>query len=96
MIQRIPGAFIPEYEVWAFGSRVHGRSLIKFSDIDPAVIAEAPIEAALLGELKEAFDESDLPFRVDVADYASAGRIFRDIIDRKHEVIQEAGKGKQP
>ncbi|MDQ6986843.1 MAG: nucleotidyltransferase domain-containing protein [Mariprofundaceae bacterium] len=83
---------IPELEVWAFGSRVHGRTLKKFSDIDLAVIGEAPIEAALLEELKEAFDASDLPFRVDVVDYASASQTFRDIIQREHEVIQASRK----
>jgi len=85
-------AHIPELEVWAFGSRVHGRGIKKFSDIDLAVIGEAPIEAALLAELKEAFDASDLPFRVDVVDYASASHAFQDIIQREHEVVQTPRK----
>jgi len=95
IVQKILGTVIPECEVWAFGSRVHGRTLKPFSDIDLAVISETPIETALLGELKETFDESDLPFRVDVVDYASASQTFRDIIQREHEVIQKSEKAEE-
>jgi len=89
IVRNILGAFIPEYEVWAFGSRVHGRSLKKFSDIDLAVISDPPVGLERLGNLKEAFAESNLPCRVDIVDYASASQRFRDIIQREHEVIQE-------
>jgi predicted nucleotidyltransferase len=80
---------MPEYEVRAFGSRVHGRCLKKFSDIDLAIIADTPIDSGRLSELKEAFSESDLPYRVDVVDYASASQTFRDIILREYETIQQ-------
>ncbi len=90
IVQSILGEMIPKYEVWAFGSRVHGRCLKKFSDIDLAIIANAPVDSGMLSELKEAFSESDLPYRVDVVDYASASRTFRDIIQQEYEVIQES------
>jgi len=89
IVRKILGALIPECEVWAFGSRVHGRGLKKFSDIDLAVIDETPIATALMGELKEAFVESDLPYRVDVVDYASASKTFRNIIMQEYEIIQQ-------
>jgi len=90
LVQSILQDHIPDLEVWIFGSRVHRRTLKPFSDIDLAVIAEAPIATALMGELKEAFAESDLPYRVDVVDYASASQTFRDIILREYEVIQHS------
>jgi len=89
IVRKILGEFIPEYEILAFGSRVHGRRLRKFSDIDLAVIADTPVDPDRLGDLKEAFAESDLACRVDVVDYASASQRFRDIIQREHEVIQK-------
>ncbi|MDQ6957813.1 MAG: nucleotidyltransferase substrate binding protein [Mariprofundaceae bacterium] len=62
------------------------------SDIDLAIIADAPIDSGRLSELKEAFSESDLPYRVDVVDYASASPAFRDIIAQEYEVVQKPGK----
>ncbi len=92
IVQNILGSIIPEYEVWIFGSRVHGRTLKPFSDIDLAIIADAPINSGRLRELKEAFSESDLPYRVDVVDYASASQTFRNIIQQEYEVIRKPEK----
>ena len=39
--------------------------------------------------LREAFEESDLPFRVDVVDYRTVSEAFRAIIDQSYEVIQQ-------
>jgi len=61
------------------------------SDIDLAIIADAPVDSGRLSALKDAFSESDLSYRVDVVDFASASRTFRDIIQQEHEVIQKHG-----
>ena len=37
---------LPGRTVWAFGSRVHGRRLKPFSDLDLAVIGETPLSLA--------------------------------------------------
>ena len=34
MIEQMLQEFIPEARVWCFGSRVHGRGLKRFSDLD--------------------------------------------------------------
>jgi len=88
IVQHILATTVTEYEVRIFGSRVHGRGLKPFSDIDLAIVSEHSIAAELLDELKEQFAESDLPYRVDVVDYASASQRFRDIISYEYEVIQ--------
>jgi len=62
-ILNILGIYIPEMEVWAFGSRVKG-SAKDYSDLDLLVIGEEKMSINSLGELSEAFQESDLPFRV--------------------------------
>jgi type I restriction enzyme S subunit len=87
IVRSILAATIPEFEVRAFGSRVHGRGLKPFSDIDLAIMATAPVASDRLCELKEQFAESDLPYKVDVVDYAAASPRFREIIQQEYEVI---------
>ena len=43
----------------------------------------------VLGRLKEAFSESDLPIRVDVLDWHGISAAFRRVIDQKFVVLQE-------
>ena len=80
--------FVPDYEVWAFGSRVHGRRLKPFSDLDIVLIADHPLELSHYGMIKEAFSESDLPIRVDVVDWANLGDSWKEMIHKEHERIQ--------
>jgi len=87
IVRNILAATVPEYEVRAFGSRVHGRGLKPFSDIDLAVMTTTPVASDWLCELKEKFAESDLPYKVDIVDYASASQRFRNIIEQEYEVI---------
>jgi len=87
IVQNILAATIPEFEVHAFGSRVHGRGLKPFSDIDLAIMATEPVASDRLCELKEQFAESDLPYKVDIVDYAAASPRFREIIQQEYEVI---------
>lgn len=65
-----------------FGSRARGDER-RVSDIDLALIAPQPIALADLALLREALDESHIPFRVDVVDYASAPTKLRVAIDRE-------------
>lgn len=78
---------VPGYEVWAFGSRVKGTSR-RFSDLDLAVISDTPMGCALAGDLQEDFSESDLPFRVDIVDWAATSNAFRQIIEERKIVVQ--------
>lgn len=65
--------------VWAFGSRVTGNAR-KYSDLDLAVGGDKPLSLAVLAELENDFSESDLDFRVDVVDWASASEEFKAAI----------------
>jgi predicted nucleotidyltransferase len=76
----------PQGEVWAFGSRrkgTHGKR----SDLDLAVVGDGRQTLSVIGNLKDAFEDSTLPYRVDVLDYHAALPSFRKIIDASHEVI---------
>ncbi len=80
--------WIPNCEIWAFGSRIHKRGLKPFSDLDLALIMEHPLDASLYGKIKEAFDESDLPIRVDIVEWPLLADSFKEIIRKDHERIQ--------
>ena len=41
----------------------------------------------VFAELKEAFVESNLPFRVDISDWTAVSEKFRNIIEESYEVI---------
>jgi predicted nucleotidyltransferase len=74
--------------VRAFGSRVRGNAK-PFSDLDLAVMGETPLDFRQLAALKDAFAESNLPFRVDVIDWAATNEAFRRIIEEAYEVVCE-------
>lgn len=87
IVQDILWRYLPEYEIWAFGSRV--KSTAKpYSDLDLAVITEQPLSLLTCANLSEAFSESDLPWKVDVVDWAATSTSFRRIIEREKVVIQ--------
>ncbi len=88
MIMKILNLHVPEFEVRVFGSRVNGNSR-PTSDIDLVVMTDTPLPILRLIELKEAFTESNLPFRVDVLDWARIGESFRTIIEKSYAIIQE-------
>lgn len=90
-VQRILQTHAPQHEVWAFGSRVKG--VVKpYSDLDLAIITQQPLALGVLGPLQDAFAESDLPWRVDVVDWACTSPAFRDIIQQTKVVQCEAHK----
>lgn len=80
---------VPGLEVWAFGSRVRGQAK-PHSDLDLALITTTPLPLTTAAALADAFAESDLPWRVDVVDWASTSPSFRDIIARDKITLQKA------
>ncbi len=86
---------VPEYEVWAFGSRVQGRARMH-SDLDIAIITDEPLPFQVLAMLEEEFAESDLPWKVDVVDWAATSPSFRAIIERAKVVVQPGVHARSP
>lgn len=82
---------VPDREVWAFGSRVRGTAKAH-SDLDLAVLGDAPLGLSVLASLEESFRESDLPWKVDVVDWATTSEVFRRIIEEERHVIQKANE----
>ena len=94
-VQAILSRFIPGREVRAFGSRVSGK-LKPFSDLDLAVMGNESLPAEVLADLKDAFTESDLPFKVDIVDWAETKENFRKIIQSAYVVVQSVKSSTLP
>jgi type I restriction enzyme S subunit len=69
----------PGSEVFVFGSRATGRGK-RSSDLDLAINAMRPLTRAEDLALSDAFDESDLPYTVDIVDLTRDHPRFRDIV----------------
>ncbi len=78
---------VPDREVLAFGSRATWTAK-DYSDLDLAIMGEEPLSLRALSALDEALVESDLPFRVDIVDWATIDDGFRAIIRRDAVTVQ--------
>ena len=87
IVMSILSDVIPGVEVRAFGSRVLGTAK-RSSDL--VVAGASRLDWKTMARLKAAFEESDLPFRVDLLDWHAIPEHFRATIARRYEVIQEA------
>ena len=89
IVQDILRRRVPHHAVWVFGSRAKGTTK-KTADLDLAIISDNPLSLTELGKLHDEFDISDLPFKVDIVDWATASESFRQIIERDKVILQEA------
>lgn len=78
LILQILQAYLPQQtSVWAFGSRVTGKAK-KFSDLDLAIDANGkPLSLEMTAKLANAFDESILPYKVDIVDWNTISISFK-------------------
>lgn len=73
---------LPDTDVWAYGSRVTWTSRPE-SDLDLVVFSGAD-QSGQVADLREAFEESDLTFRVDVLVWDDLPESFRRMVDHEH------------
>ncbi len=85
MIMSLLSRHLPDTEAWAYGSRIRWTSRSE-SDLDMVVFAK-PEQARGVSDLREAFDESNLPFRVDLFVWDEVPESFRGEIEREHAVL---------
>lgn len=82
MVKQILGKY--PYRFYAFGSRVKG-TMRKFSDLD--LCFKDAISLSEQSRILEDFEESDLPFRVDLLDWNKIDERFRQYIADDLELI---------
>lgn len=68
--------------VYLFGSWVRGTQH-RSSDIDVAIDGGEPLPIGALARLRDALEESTVPYRVDVVDIAEAAPGFRERVRRE-------------
>jgi len=79
--------YLPNTEVWAYGSRVKWTSRPD-SDLDLVAFVR-PDQKFNVSFLREAFEESSLPFRVDFFVWDEVPEKFRKNIEAEHVVLVE-------
>ncbi len=80
IVRAILAALPQGAKAWVFGSRPRGEAR-RASDLDLAIDAGRPLKRAESVELASALEESDLPYRVDVADMHALGAAFRQRVE---------------
>jgi predicted nucleotidyltransferase len=66
-------------KVWVFGSRAKNTAK-KFSDLDLVMDAGKPLAFADLAAIRFDFEESPLPYKVDVVDWHAISESFQKLI----------------
>ena len=88
---------LPGIEVWAYGSRVNGRSH-DGSDLDLVLrgpgLRAVPLEQ--LGDFTDAVRESTLPFLVEARDWTRLPARFHAAVERGYVVLQHAAADARP
>lgn len=95
LIQTILWQCLPHSaQVWVFGSRAK-QTAKKFSDIDLAIDLGRPLTLAESAQLADAFEESTLPYKVDIVDWQTISPDFKAVIqdDRINLPFQLAQPG---
>ena len=79
---------LPGVEVWAYGSRVNGRSH-DGSDLDLVLRGPklAEIDTSQLAGITESFRKSTVPFLIEARDWARLPKRFHREIEREHVVL---------
>jgi type I restriction enzyme S subunit len=81
IVMHILDQHVPNVEVLVFGSRATGKAR-KYSDLDIVLVVEKILPLTVLAALEAALEESELPFKVDVVEFASVAPHFRSIIEK--------------
>ena len=93
-VQDILRSHLPKgVEVLVFGSRARGGAK-RFSDLDLALNGPQVQQPALMSALAWAFEDSDLPWKVDVVDLQTLSPSFRAAIEAElvRLVVDGAGR----
>ena len=81
---------LPATTAWVYGSRAKWTAR-PHSDLDLVVFA-TPEQHNQVGALREAFEESNLPFRVELFVWDTVPESFREQIEAEHAVLVEKDK----
>ncbi len=87
VVEALLARYLTGTEAWVYGSRAKRTSRPQ-SDLDIVVFA-TPEQQRAVSDLREAFEESNLPFRVDLFVWDEVPDSFREQIESGHVVLAE-------
>lgn len=91
-IQHLLRLRLPHTTALAFGSRVgdwpFGRGAKPYSDLDIALFGLAQADDQALAHLRADFEESPLPWRVDISDATDLPPALRELVERHGVLLQ--------
>ena len=90
LVNALVAAWLPASDVRLFGSRARGTPK-PYSDLDLVIMGDTPTPLSTLGQLQEAFACSDLPWRVDVVDWANTAPEFQRHIQADSVPLAQLG-----
>jgi predicted nucleotidyltransferase len=73
--------------VWAFGSRVTGKSSDR-SDIDIGIEGQAPVPPGVLAKIEEDINALPTLYKIEVVDFKQVSQGFRKVALRKIEYLE--------
>lgn len=73
--------------VWVFGSRAHKKAKKKYSDLDLAIDINGLLSLQMLADLIHDFEESALPYKVDIIDWNNISDSFKHTIDQNRVLL---------
>jgi len=81
---RVLGPFLSRHNLrlQLFGSRARGDAR-PASDIDLALIGTQPLPRDELAQVRQSIEDCNVPFRVDLLDYAASSPVMKSSIDRE-------------
>ena len=90
IVQDVLARHLPDgVRVWVFGSRATWATKDS-SDLDLALEGDGEVSARNLAALESAFEDSDLPYAVDVVDVNRIGESFRQVVEQQRVRFPES------
>ena len=94
IVQDVLHRHLPDgVKVWVFGSRASWATKDS-SDLDLALDGETEISPRSLTALEAAFEDSDLPYAVDIVDLKRINERFRRIVQQQRVALPENGSSR--
>lgn len=78
-----------ELTIFLFGSRV-GNDFRHSSDIDVGFISKKKLDQKLFSKIREALEESIIPYHIDLVDFGTVDKAFKKIALREIEIWNKA------
>ena len=92
IVQDILRTHLPtNVKVWVFGSRANWTTKDS-SDLDLALEGDDKLKPKLMGAIADAFEDSELPYKVDVIDLNAVSDKFKRIVEEQ-KVALDVGQG---